>query len=260
MESNELPMLTFETKCYENDWEFVLHANRMRQILDRCGHTFQEKTVFINNVSNPAKVKRQADKLIRAGLLDRWIHVEDYAANILDFFQLEKPDFNGGYYYSIAELAGIYFCNTPFLLHFSSDSIPDSSDHNWIPAAMQLMDTRKDILVANATWDYRYEHAAEESFTSLDGFYLGYGFSDQCYLIRTADFRQPIYSEQHALSARYPIYGGELFEKRVDSYMRNHQLFRITSMQSSYVHRNYPVEARLRRKIKWGLLFNRPIE
>ena len=48
-----------------------------------------------------------------------------------------------------------------------------------------------------------------------------------------------IFNEQHPDSERYPVYGGELFEKRVDAYMRNHKLLRITSKHASYVHKNH---------------------
>jgi len=59
-------------------------------------------------------------------------------------------------------------------------------------------------------------------------------------MVRTADFRQPIYSEQNAASSRYPGYGGELFEKRVDSWMRNHGHLRATYRHGAYEHESGP--------------------
>ncbi len=61
------------------------------------------------------------------------------------------------------------------------------------------------------------------------------------YLVRTSDFRSPsVHNETHALPSRYPWYGGELFEKRVDSWMRNHGFHLITYRGASYEHRNFP--------------------
>jgi hypothetical protein len=60
------------------------------------------------------------------------------------------------------------------------------------------------------------------------------------YLIRTEDFRAPIYEEINEASNRYPKYGGELFEKRIDSWMRNHSHTRASSKKYSYIHKNFP--------------------
>jgi hypothetical protein len=78
--------------------------------------------------------------------------------------------------------------------------------------------------------------AASESYETRGSFFVGYGFSDQCYLVRTSAFRAPIYGEKNALSERYPWYGGELFEKRVDSWMRNNCRPRLTHRSAWYRH------------------------
>jgi len=250
-------MVTFETKCYENDWEFILKGNRLETMIERCNTTFSRKVVIINNVNDLNTVKQYADKKVKKGTIDEYIIAEDHAAEALAFFDITKDSFKGGYYYSIAELVGIFLCKTPYLLHFSSDTILDKSRTNWIADAIKTFEERKDIFVANPTWNFMFESAGDESFDSTDKFYLGYGFSDQCYLIRTADFRQRIYHEQHVNSARYPEYGGELFEKRVDSYMQNHQLLRITSKETSYIHKNFPKEKWQRFRTKLDGVFNR---
>jgi hypothetical protein len=59
-------------------------------------------------------------------------------------------------------------------------------------------------------------------------------------MVRTADFRRAIYGEKHPDSARYPGYGGELFEKRVDSWMRNHGHLRATYRHGAYLHESAP--------------------
>jgi hypothetical protein len=228
-------------------------------MIARCNVSFTTKTVLINNVNDIAQVRHYAEKKVKQGVIDRYYIVEEHAKAALDFFNIDIHSFNGGYYYSIAELVGIFLCKTPYLLHFSSDSFPDGSHANWINDAIAIFRERKDVVVANPTWDFKYWHAEEESFDSIRNFYLGYGFSDQCYLIKVEDFRQPVYNEKHAFSERYPEYGGELFEKRVDSYMRNHQLLRITSKESSYIHQNFPKDKKERFRLKLKIYFNRPL-
>ncbi|KRE71433.1 hypothetical protein [Paenibacillus sp. Soil750] len=230
--------VTFETKCYEKDWRHLLQTPRLETNLRYNRFQFKEAVLYINNVNDPEEVSFYADKLVQSGVLTSYTLVDRYASEALDFFSIDKDSFNGGYYYSISELVAIYLCRTDYLLHFSSDSIL-AGPLEWVGPALQNMEDDPRIKVANPTWNFSYEYAKQESVEENDGFYLGYGFSDQCYLIRTEDFRARIYNEKHPASQRYPAYGGELFEKRVDSWMRNHQYLRITYKHGSYIHRNF---------------------
>lgn len=232
--------ITFETKCWEGDWKYLLKEGYLEMMIKNCAYPFDSKVLFINNVKNRSEVELFAQEKVNQGLIDKYIVVEDYADEALQFFKLHKDDFKGGYYYSIAELVSIYLCETDLLLHFSSDSYIEENNQGWVKKAKKLLSENNDYFTANPTWNYDFNGAKSESFTEIEDHYIGYGFSDQCYMIRTADFRKPIYSETHPASERYPKYGGELFEKRVDSYMRNHELLRATSKTASYTHKNHP--------------------
>lgn len=65
-----------------------------------------------------------------------------------------------------------------------------------------------DFVVANPLWNYRHQDAFNESIDEIEDFYIGYVFSDQCYLVKNEIFRKPIYNEHNIASSRYPIYGG----------------------------------------------------
>jgi hypothetical protein len=234
-------MVTFETKVYENDWEHLLKGNYIDGMISRCNYNFSNKFLFINNVKDKGKVGSYAEKKVRSGILDAYYFVDDYAEEALAHFNISIDSFKKGYYYSIAELVSIFLCRTEYLLHFSSDSYLDDCKINWIDKAIDIFKRRDDIIVANPAWNFKFNEARKESFSEIDDFYLGFGFSDQCYLIRTDVFKKSIYNESHVDSdIRYPKYGGELFEKRVNSYMHNHELFRITSKEVSYIHKNFP--------------------
>jgi hypothetical protein len=101
------------------------------------------------------------------------------------------------------------------------------------------MENDPTIIVANPVWNFGYDEAKEIAFKEDEDWYYGYGFSDQCYLINPINFNKPIYNEHNPASGRYPDYGGESFEKRVDSYMRNNKLGRITNKYISYIHSKY---------------------
>ena len=245
-------MLTFETKCYENDYEFILTGSRLARMIDNCGHAFERRQLVINNVKDRERVGDLAEAVKAQGIVDEYFFAEDYAEETLSHFGLGREDFGRGYYYSIAELVGIHRCRTPYLLHFSSDAwIPSPSRVDGAADAMERMSADPRHVCANPCWNSRYAEAESES-TSRDGpWFVGQGFSDQCYLVPKALFDSDIYREAHPFSERYPVYGGELFEKRVDSYMRNHGLLRLTRTDMSYRHRNFPKGGLKRRLALW---------
>jgi hypothetical protein len=234
------PSVTFETKCWENDWEFLLKTGRIQRMVENSPFDFMKRSLIINNVSNTSKVSSYAEKLVNAGVLTEFYLVRDHEHETLEFFGLTKQSLGAGYVYSVAELVGIYLCQTDFLLHFSGDVVP-SPAAGWIEAALKRFQADSRVKVANLTWNRNYAEAAKESFAEDDQFYAGYGFSDQMYLVRASDFRSSaVYHERNEASERYPRYGGELFEKRVDSWMRNHAFHRLTYKHGSYEHRNFP--------------------
>jgi hypothetical protein len=239
-EKQGINSVTFEIKVYENDWEYLLIGDYLDKVISRCNYNFKKKILLINNVKDICEVVKYAIMKVEEGVIDEYYIVEEYSKEALVYFDVKKESFGIGYYYSISELVSIYLCDTDFLLHFSSDSYLDNNQVSWIDNAIGIFKEREDVIVANPVWNFAYEEAKNESTSEIDDFYLGYGFSDQCYLIRMDVFKKSIYNENNPVSERYPIYGGELFEKRVDSFMRNHKKLRITSKKISYIHRNFP--------------------
>lgn len=246
--------ITFETKCYENDWEFLLKTSYLDEMVKRCHTDFACKQLLINNVNDISQVRKFADTKVKEGIIDVYYIVDDYAKEALNFFELSKESLGKGYYYSIAELVGLYLSRTPYHLHFSSDArMEKKTRSNWIQEAITLMEVHPDYAVANAMWNRKFKEVEKQPLTENGNFRIGYGFSDQCYLVNTRLFRQPIYNEHHPLSDRFPKYGGELFEKRVDSYIRNQDLKRITHTYDSYLHRNFPKNKLFKQVFKYTL-------
>lgn len=232
-------MVTFETKCYEKDWEILLKTGRLEAMISRNCFEFAERILYINNVSDPDKVRRYADRLTEQGVISSHVLVADHADEALDFFGIERDSFKGGYYYSIQELVGIYLCRSEYLLHFSSDSILDGS-FPWVGQGISILEHDQRIRSVNCVWNRKHGEARDNAVEETDDFWIGPGFSDQCYLIRTEDFKARIYGETHPASARFPGYGGELFEKRVDAWAHNNGYLLATYKHGSYLSRNFP--------------------
>jgi hypothetical protein len=233
--------ITFETKCYENDWKFVLKTNYLDKMIKNCNIDFSFRQLIINNIINRASISKYAQQKVNKNIIDAYYFAADYIDDALKFFNIKKDSFGKGYYYSTAELVGLYLSKTKYHLHFASDSfLPNKHNSRWLIDAYDILEKRADILVANPSWNYQFNRAKDESFDKADHFYIGCGFSDQCYLVRTEDFKKDIYNYSHPDSNRYPSYGGELFEKRINSFMHQKKMFRLTSSNTTYIHNNFP--------------------
>ena len=63
-------MLTFETKVWENDWEFILKNNYLDKMIANCNLDFDQKTIIINNVKNRAIVEKHCEIKVKEGIID----------------------------------------------------------------------------------------------------------------------------------------------------------------------------------------------
>lgn len=165
--------VTFETKCYEKDWEILLKTDRIEKMIEFNQFQFKEKILYINNVQDVREVSRHADKLVARDVLSSYVIVDDYSKEALNYFEVTKESFKGGYYYSISELVSIYLCNTDFLLHFSSDSILEKP-FNWIDLSILKLQEDERFKVANPVWNGNIFEAKQESFEEDENFYIGY--------------------------------------------------------------------------------------
>lgn len=251
--------ITFVTACFYKDWEFLLKTEYLNQMITRCQVPFKSRWLLINNVDDLELVKWYAQRKVAQGVIDAYFVTADYIDKALDFFGLSRESFRGeaggdGYYYSIADFVALYLCQTRYLLAFTGDAILQKGAHQWIQKACRIMDVKPEYVVANPTWNQDYIGAREESLGRMEeDFFVGYGFSDQCYLVRSADFRAKIYGFRHPDSTRYPIYGGEAFEKRVDAWMRCMGFLRLTCANESYLHRDFPTASW--KRLWWFLKF-----
>ena len=220
----------------------------LKRNIQRCEGLVVKRILYINNVDNPQKVIRVANDLVSKGLIDRWILVEEYAQRVLEYFNLSREKLGAGYYYSIAELTSIYLCDTKYLLHFSGDStVMKGAPQNWLAHGVKVLEENSRVVVFNLAWSNDQDSIRTESESEDENCFYGYGFSDQMYLIRSADYKQRIYEYYNVASERYPQFAGELFEKRVDSWMRENKLLRATYKHARYLHENFPKKG----SVKW---------
>ena len=190
------------TRYLVADVERIRHTRVVQDfavIEDQRGN-FAERILYVNNVADPDRVAFYAGKLVERDVITRYVFVDQHAREALDFFGLDRDSFRGGYYYSIQELVGIYLCRTEYLLHFAGDSILEGPFH-WIEQGIAKLEEDPRVKVVNCVPDGSVCEAEAQAYEQDDTFWLGYGFSDQCYLVRTADYKQRIFDETHPAPA-----------------------------------------------------------
>lgn len=233
--------ISFFTNCYEADWEQLLLTDRLEKMIERCSVNFAFRGLIVNNVCDRGLVSHFATKAVEAGIIDGFYFSEDITEKMLNVFEIKRSSFYcdlyDGYWYSMGPLSAIYLCPTEFLMYFTCDCMIDErGDATWVPSAIDLLRKYPGILIANPTWDGRFDAAKSESDREDTEWYYGAGFSDQCFLVAVGRLRGGIYNFKHRDSERYPVYAGNLFEKRVDSFMRKNNLLRITHKRAFYWH------------------------
>ncbi|MDE3045186.1 MAG: hypothetical protein KGJ02_00870 [Verrucomicrobiota bacterium] len=240
-----LPSVTFATSVWEKDWRHVLRPEylHVQQVRHHC-ISFAEKLLVINNVNDLPEVKRVACRLIEEGILTRFVVADEVAKEMLPFFQLRRSDFRSDgsvpdewiYYNALAPLSAVYECQSDYLLYLTGD-VRLERPIDWVRPALTLMERHLEFKVANPTWNERYREAKRESYRGQGPFFVAKeGFSDQIFLVKREVFRQPIYGEIRSDAGHFPR--GDVFEKRVFSYMKNRGWERITFRRGSYTHEN----------------------
>ena len=83
-------IVDFETKCWEEDWEYILKTNRLEKMIDLNDYKFSKKRLIINNVEDKSEVEKYANKKIAKNIIDEYINVKDYEDEVLNYFEISE--------------------------------------------------------------------------------------------------------------------------------------------------------------------------
>lgn len=245
-----LPTVTFATTVWEKDWRQILFSPDYLPIKQIENHRFPfaERLLVINNVNDLAAVKEAARTWVEKGVLTRVVVASE---EVLPHFLLERSSFRIGsdahlyenvnpdwiYYNALGPLTAIHACQSDYLLYMTGDVRLDRP-LDWVGPALEKMEKNRNFKVANPTWNEKYEEAKRESSRKEGSFYVApQGFSDQLFLVERKTFQAPIYGSIRPDSDHFPR--GDVFEKRVFSYMKNQGWERIVFRRGSYTHENF---------------------
>lgn len=236
--------VTFFTQCWEGDWISIIKQGGLEKKIKNLNYNFYKKVLIITNVNNREIVEDSVKELINKSIIDEYYFTDDYSEKVLNYFDIDKESFNGGYWYSIGPLTSIYLCGTDYMVYLTADSLTDESNVNWIDSGINILSSQPDVKVANPIWNNDNIGAeTQEVGLQIDEsrknneWWFGHGFSDQCFLIKSNFFKEKIYNTKNKIAdLHYPNYAGDSFEKRVYSYLMNQKYYRITNKLTTYYH------------------------
>lgn len=219
--AREKMSVAFFTKTWGKDYPKMLQDGFERK-WQSFSYDFDTVGVAINNEVPPG---------IRDAFLGRAdiiLDVPKMQNDVLEYFNLKAEDFKGGFFYSIAELAAIRACDTEYLCYLQGDCLMESTN-DFVARAIDILENDPRISVVSPASDVNTWHNTE----GLDQF-----FSDQCFVIRIAEFQKPIYEGGEDIP-EYPSHGGDSFEKKVAQYLRRTGKYRKIITNAWYDHPAY---------------------
>lgn len=235
----------FAANCWENDWRRIIsEGGYSRKIEGFKGYPFYKKILIINDVSDHSLVESEALILKNQNIIDEYYFSDSLANQVLSHFNVDRPSFGNGYYYSIGPMTAFYLSDAKFTLYLSSDvNVELGVDYNWVDSAIDILNNNEKVICANPVWNHNYEGARVDNVLyENDDWWFMLRFSDQIHLIKTDIFNKQIYNERSEVADRvFPSgekYGDNLFEKRVYAFMQNNGYENITSKRISYLHPN----------------------
>jgi hypothetical protein len=179
-------------------------------------------------------VESYVNPLLASGEITAQYYVEDLLETTLAKAGLPLDQIQRTVHYTDCSLVAIFAPGSPYLLYNDADVFLEAPC-DWISPSVKLMEEDERIAVANPDW--HHSSLATEAREYKDGFGIGYGFSDQLYLIRRSEFARPIYGHTACISWRYPFsHIAPIFEQRVDAYMRCRRRMRATYRGATYLH------------------------
>lgn len=222
--------------CFERDYRDVLSPGFMSAKAAQFRFPFARVVVTLNNIADPTCAVALASDAVRRREIDSYIQVAEALPEALATCGLGFSDLGVVRHYMDFALVAVTRAVPGYLLYCCAE-VDLLTPFDWISDAVAKLAGNRDILVVNPSWASDPEGASRESVRREGDHWVGSGFSDQCFLVDAKRMAAPIYKYTHEAGARYPMSDlGDIFEKRVDAYMRQHNLLRASDARVFYRH------------------------
>lgn len=240
------PPVEFVMNCFERTLQVVTAPGFLSAAAAQQQHDFALRTLLINNVSDRAAAEKLAMACVSRGEVDRYRFVEDHIDEALRRSKLRPSDFGRYLHWSDCCLVALYL-DGPEVICYVDGDLSLLGEGDWVSQGLAAFARDPRIAVANPNWrsvdgETSVEREADEAG---DGYFVGYGFSDQYFLCRKSTFHGRLKPRMLPMllaspaSARYggvelPGRGTLFLEQVIDQHMRRHGLMRITFTQREF--------------------------
>ncbi|HLX89807.1 MAG TPA: hypothetical protein VKR22_15285 [Acidimicrobiales bacterium] len=227
--------------CFERTIGLVTSTPVLTDLAKALAYPFARRTLLVNNVADPGRWSADLDRLVAEGAVDRWLSVADELPAALATTGLRPRDIRHRRHWTDFGLVTVALPGPPYVCYCDPE-IEFTVPGDWIGPAIELMQRDRSVAVANPRWAHGPppEERADER---VGEFLVGYGFTDQIFLLDRREFAAPIYRSRVPVSLRSPAslrYPGAadsfVFEMRVDAYMRTRRRRRATHTTVTYAH------------------------
>ena len=225
--------VTLSTKCWEGDYRIVLDAAVLAEMFAPFGPAARRQVV-LNRIEQRADAESRAQALVDAGHLDGFGWAEDVWPALADRLRIPETWFGAGWPFAVPELAELDLATTPAIAHLAGD-VRLEAGPPWLPTALEAL---ADATAVSPVSPSRIELVRPEARGAATGWVDNFDFSDQCFVVRTADLLSPeVVRAAHRANGRDPKPGGALtFEARVGSWLRLTGKRRRIDVQRGYLH------------------------
>lgn len=243
--------------CFERDYRQVLAPGFMRAKASQFEFPFHRVVVTLNNILDPEDARARARSAVQTGEIDEFVEVAKLLPKALEVSGLRESDLGLIRHYMDFALVAVTHALPDYLLYCCAE-VDLVTPFDWISDAVGKLESDRRLLVANPSWASDPAGAERESHWRDGDHWVGPGFSDQCFLADSTRLAAPIYNYKHEAGSRYPMSDiGDIFEKRVDAYMRHNGLLRISDSRVFYTHagvegQGYPRLPLVRRILRRG--------
>lgn len=252
----------FVLNCFERNIDKVTAPGFLKEAAEQHAHAFAIRTLLINNVADPAASARLAQGAVDRREIDRFFFVDGLRSKGMQVTGLRESDFGPYLHWSDCCLAALVLEGPDLLCYCDVDLDLDPSG-DWIRSALQVMGLDQRVAVGNPAWAIAGGGSVEiESDEAGIDYFLGYGFTDQIFLLRRSVFARPLRRRWLPLWLDCPATlrwdgaaEGQFFEQIADAFMRRNRLMRVTITSCRWVPipmNSYPVTSlvgRVRRKL-----------
>jgi hypothetical protein len=235
-----VPSIELAVTCFRGNEDELLRPGVLAQLRSWVAPHEAMLTVLVNNVADPQATIEGLRPAVDAGVVDRVVVVADHLDRALRRTGTTRATFGRYLHWSDGPLVALTLEGPELLLYWDAGAALLDGSSDWVGACAALLRDDEQVLVANPRWADEATVLAEAD--RRDGpFALGYGFSDQVFLIRRS--RTPYrlrgllpYWVRSPASVRYPFTGAHSFEQLLDVHMRTAGLLRATHIGAEYRH------------------------